>query len=175
MAECNLVFDRVGTPIGEAVIACDEAGRLRLLDWSDCHERSEALLARWYPGAERKLARDPFGFSTMLAAYMEGEIGRIDTVAVALAGSVFQTQVWQALRAIPAGHTRRYGELANTIAAPQAARAVGAACGANPVSIVVPCHRAVGAGGRLIGYAGGLSRKRWLLAHETRWTAVMAN
>jgi len=85
------------------------------------------------------------------------------------AGTPFQQQVWRALRAIPAGATRSYGALARCIGRPGAARAVGLANRANPVAIAIPCHRVVGSDGRLTGYAGGLERKRWLLAHETAW------
>ena len=81
-------------------------------------------------------------------------------------GTEFQKKVWTELLAIPAGETVSYGELAKRIAAPKAVRAVGAAVGRNPVSILVPCHRVVGGNGSLTGYAGGLDRKRWLLAHE---------
>ncbi len=81
-------------------------------------------------------------------------------------GTAFQRRVWGALREIPPGRTRSYGQLAAAAGRPRAARAAGAANGANPVSLVVPCHRVVGADGRLTGYGGGLERKRWLLAHE---------
>jgi methylated-DNA-[protein]-cysteine S-methyltransferase len=86
---------------------------------------------------------------------------------VATNGTDFQKSVWHALRAIPAGQTVTYGELARRLGQPTAMRAVGLANGANPIGIVVPCHRVVGANGTLTGYAGGLERKRWLLAHES--------
>lgn len=84
-----------------------------------------------------------------------------------LQGTPFQRAVWAALRAIPPGQTRRYGDIARAVDRPAAVRAVGAAIGRNPVSVLVPCHRVLGADGSLTGYAGGLSRKQWLLAHET--------
>jgi methylated-DNA-[protein]-cysteine S-methyltransferase len=89
-------------------------------------------------------------------------------VALAARGTVFQRRVWEALRAIPYGETASYGEVARAIGRPAASRAVGAANGRNPISIVVPCHRVVGAGGALTGYGGGLDRKAWLLNLEAR-------
>jgi O-6-methylguanine DNA methyltransferase len=101
-----------------------------------------------------------------LEAYFDGDLGAIDTLPVETGGTELQRSVWAALRAIPAGETRSYGALAAQIARPTAARAVGHANGANPVGVVVPCHRVIGADGSLTGYAGGIERKRWLLAHE---------
>lgn len=83
-----------------------------------------------------------------------------------LKGTAFQKNVWNELLAIPAGKTLSYGELAKRVAAPKAVRAVGSAVGRNPLSIIVPCHRVIGGNGSLTGYAGGLDKKRWLLAHE---------
>jgi methylated-DNA-[protein]-cysteine S-methyltransferase len=91
---------------------------------------------------------------------------------VAPCGSPFQLDVWTALREIPFGETVTYGELARRMGRPGSARAIGSAVGRNPVGIVIPCHRVVGAGGALTGYAGGLDRKRWLLDHERRHRAV---
>jgi methylated-DNA-[protein]-cysteine S-methyltransferase len=100
-----------------------------------------------------------------LASYFVGEL-REFSVEVALRGTEFQARVWAALREIPYGETRSYGELAAAIGAPAAVRAVGLANGKNPVSIVVPCHRVVGANGSLTGYGGGTDRKRTLLELE---------
>jgi len=105
-----------------------------------------------------------------LSAYFEGGLRRFDLV-LDLRGTPFQRRVWAALDDIAFGATETYGELAARLGAPGASRAVGAANGHNPVSIVVPCHRVVGAGGRLTGYGGGLERKRWLLDHERRVAA----
>jgi methylated-DNA-[protein]-cysteine S-methyltransferase len=88
-------------------------------------------------------------------------------IAVDTGGTAFQQRVWKELRKIPAGRTVSYGCIAAAIGAPSAVRAVGAANGANPVGIVLPCHRVVGSNGQLTGYGGGLERKRWLLAHES--------
>jgi methylated-DNA-[protein]-cysteine S-methyltransferase len=100
-----------------------------------------------------------------LSEYFAGERTTFD-FPLALAGNAFEQRVWEALRAIPYGTTITYGELAARLGAPGAARAVGAANGRNPIAIVVPCHRVIGARGKLTGYGGGLERKRALLAHE---------
>jgi methylated-DNA-[protein]-cysteine S-methyltransferase len=108
---------------------------------------------------------------TALAAYFAGELHAIDSLRVDPAGTPFQREVWTALRDLPVGRTLTYAELAAALhRSAGASRAVGGASGANPIAIVVPCHRVVAAGGKLGGYAGGLERKRWLLAHEQRHT-----
>jgi methylated-DNA-[protein]-cysteine S-methyltransferase len=101
-----------------------------------------------------------------LAEYFAGERRTFD-LPLAPQGTGFQQLVWRALAAIPYGQTRSYGELARAIGRPSASRAVGAANGKNPLAIVVPCHRVIGASGELTGYAGGMAAKRWLLAHES--------
>jgi len=101
-----------------------------------------------------------------LRAWVRGERRSFD-LPLAPEGTAFQREVWEALQAVPFGATATYGELAKAVGRPVgAARAIGAANGANPIAIVVPCHRVIGADGTLTGYAGGLERKRWLLAHE---------
>jgi methylated-DNA-[protein]-cysteine S-methyltransferase len=97
---------------------------------------------------------------------MAGDIASLDGIPTESDGTPFQREVWAALRQIPAGETWSYGRLAAHIGRPAAVRAVGLANGANPIGVVVPCHRVIGASGGLTGYAGGLERKRWLLAHE---------
>lgn len=101
-----------------------------------------------------------------MTRYFAGDIDALDGVAVQTNGTEFQRTVWAELRRIPRGTTTTYGELAARIGKPTAARAVGLANGSNPVSIVVPCHRVIGADGSLTGYAGGTARKEWLLRHE---------
>ena len=101
-----------------------------------------------------------------LRAYFAGDLGALAEIPVEPAGTAFQQKVWAALREIPPGRTAAYHELARRVRSPEAARAVGAACGANPIWIVIPCHRVIAAGGGLGGYGGGLRRKRWLLEHE---------
>jgi methylated-DNA-[protein]-cysteine S-methyltransferase len=99
--------------------------------------------------------------------YLKGRRKRF-TVPVELCGTPFQLVVWRAIQRIPYGETRTYAQLAASIRRPDSARAVGSACRANPVSIMIPCHRVVGKGGELTGYGGGLWRKKWLLEHEAR-------
>ena len=119
-----------------------------------------------HEGYQRIDARDPGGLSRQLDAYFAGDLSVIETLPTATAGTPFQREVWQALRTIPCGQVMHYGQLAETLGRPGAARAVGAANGSNPVSIVVPCHRVIGRNGTMTGYAGGVQRKEWLLRHE---------
>ncbi len=107
--------------------------------------------------------RAPQPVRDALDAWFGGDLTAFDGLEVRTGGTVFQRAVWRALRDIPAGETRTYGQLAAAIGAPKAVRAVGLANGANPVGVIVPCHRVIGANGALTGYAGGLERKRWLL------------
>jgi methylated-DNA-[protein]-cysteine S-methyltransferase len=105
--------------------------------------------------------------SRQLSEYFDGERTEFD-LDLALDGTAFQRRVWTALRDIPYGQTISYGQLADRIGQPSASRAVGLANGKNPIGIIVPCHRVVGADGSLTGYGGGIDRKRFLLAHEQR-------
>ena len=105
--------------------------------------------------------------SRQLEQYFDGDITDFD-LPLALDGTAFQRRVWTALRGIPYGQTLSYGQLADQIGQPSAARAVGLANGKNPIGIIVPCHRVVGADGSLTGYGGGIERKHYLLAHERR-------
>jgi len=117
-------------------------------------------------GPEWRRADEPFAAARdQLEEYFAGERETFD-LPLAPRGSGFQAEVWRALTRIPYGGTTTYGELARTLGHPTAARAVGAANGANPLSIVIPCHRVIGADGGLTGYAGGVERKRYLLALE---------
>ncbi|MCP3139809.1 methylated-DNA--[protein]-cysteine S-methyltransferase [Pyxidicoccus xibeiensis] len=171
MAEpLRLLIDRTDTPIGELVIVADREGRLRAVDWTDYESRLQRLLRLHYGehGFALEPARNPGGLTKVMAAYFEGDLGVISRLPVETGGTPFQRTVWAALRDIPCGATVSYSELAKRIDRPAAVRAVGLANGANPVGIVVPCHRVVGANGSLTGYGGGLERKRWLLAHESR-------
>jgi methylated-DNA-[protein]-cysteine S-methyltransferase len=169
MAEVLRLFvDRTETPIGELIIIADGEGRLRAIDWQDYEERLARSLSRHYgvgtDGLER--TRNPHGLTEALDAYFAGALSAIDRLPVAACGTPFQRKVWAALRRIRCGTTLSYGALARQIGEPRAMRAVGLANGANPISIVVPCHRVIGGDGSLTGYGGGLHRKRWLLAHE---------
>jgi methylated-DNA-[protein]-cysteine S-methyltransferase len=111
-------------------------------------------------------ATDPGGVVSCLQAYLSGDLAAAERVEIDPGGTLFQRRVWTALRAIPAGETVSYREIATGLGAPRAARAVGTANGANPIALIIPCHRVIRADGDLGGYAYGLRRKRWLLAHE---------
>jgi methylated-DNA-[protein]-cysteine S-methyltransferase len=167
----RLLTDKLTTPIGELVLICDEEGRLRATDWTTYDARMHRLLARHYGEDTFTLTpvQNPSGLASAIAAYFDGDIHAIDSLAVATEGTAFQKSVWQALRFIPAGQTISYGELAMRLGKPAAVRAVGLANGANPIGVVVPCHRVIGANGSLTGYGGGLERKRWLLNHESQY------
>lgn len=163
----RLLVDRLETPIGLLVIVADGDGVLRAVDWQDHEDRRTRLLAR-HGGRDATLedASDPGGLTSALRAYFAGDLSAIDDLPVTTNGTAFQREVWAALREIPCGRTISYGELARRIGRPDAVRAVGLANGANPIGVVVPCHRVIGGDGSLTGYGGGLARKRWLLAHE---------
>jgi len=159
-------LDRLKTPIGMALLVSDAEGMLRALDWEDHEPRMRELLRRQYGPVELKAARAPAATRAALAGYFEGDLDRLQTIKWRVAGTPFQRKVWNALPKIPAGTTMSYGVLAAKLGAPNAMRAVGHANGANPLSVVVPCHRLIGASGSLVKYGGGLERKRWLLKHE---------
>jgi methylated-DNA-[protein]-cysteine S-methyltransferase len=162
----TLILDRVETPVGVALIVVDEAGVLRAFDFDDYEPRMRRLMGRHYPGVELAPGRAPDKMRNAVARYFEGDFDAFDGVTWATNGTAFQRQVWEALCTIPAGETLSYKGLAERIGRPSAVRAVGLANGSNPVAVVVPCHRVIGANGGLTGYGGGLPRKKWLLAHE---------
>ncbi|MDI6623641.1 MAG: methylated-DNA--[protein]-cysteine S-methyltransferase [Brevundimonas sp.] len=162
----TLTLDRVATPVGEVLLVTDGEGAVRALDFSDYEARMMRLLGRHSPGFTLTDGRAPGTVRRAVEAYFSGDVRALDGVAVKTGGTAFQKAVWAALRAIPAGETRSYGQLAAAIGSPKAVRAAGLANGQNPVAVIVPCHRVIGANGTLTGYAGGLERKRWLLTHE---------
>jgi methylated-DNA-[protein]-cysteine S-methyltransferase len=159
-------LDRLDTPIGVALLVTDAEGFLRALDWSDYESRMRTLLRQQYGALDLDKGSAPERLRQALADYFAGDLDRVDAIECRLAGTAFQRNVWTALRTIPAGTTTTYGALAKQLNVPKAVRAVGHANGSNPISVVLPCHRLVGANGSLTGYGGGLERKRWLLAHE---------
>lgn len=170
----ELVFqiERVTTPCGTMLLATDLATdreeTLCALDWDDNEDRVRRLLNQYYPPNKIRLEARPSASSVRRAieAYLAGDLQAIDSIRVKAPGTPFQQEVWTALRAIPAGTTTSYGALAEKLNRPSAMRAVGLANGSNPIAVVVPCHRVIGADGSLTGYGGGLDRKRWLLEHE---------
>jgi methylated-DNA-[protein]-cysteine S-methyltransferase len=164
----------VASPLGPLTIFAG-SGRLMGVEFGDNRADFEG------PGStdlERELVRrlrcsglvrqhnDPAGAVTALRDYFAGDLRALDRLAVDPMGTPFQRRVWTALRDVKAGRTASYADIANAIGAPRSTRAVGAANGANPIALVVPCHRIIGSGGSLVGYGGGLDRKRWLLEHE---------
>ena len=174
----NSIFslDRLATPIGRLLIVTDAAQLLCGIEWEDHQARLEKLLRRYY-GAESFALHDatrPAPARRTLQAYFEGELDAVAELATAQAGTEFQRLVWAGLRRIPAGQALSYGALAAQLGRPNASRAVGLANGANPIPIVVPCHRVIGADGSLTGFGSGLPRKRWLLDHEARYAGTRA-
>jgi methylated-DNA-[protein]-cysteine S-methyltransferase len=165
----SLYLETRTTPIGDILLVTDGTGAVRALDWADHETRMQRLLTRHTQPYGYVLAPAPAPTTALAAldAYLGGDLTAFDALQVTTRGTPFQERVWRALRDVPPGATVTYGQLAARIGSPTASRAVGAANGANPVSLIVPCHRAIGAGGSLTGYAGGLDRKRWLLAHES--------
>ena len=170
------------TPVGPVRFAVDDDGAVVALAFDDHWPALAHRVDRLTGGVTFAPSRaaDPTGDA--LDAYLAGDLVALDALRVAPRGTDFQRRVWAALRAIPAGATASYGDIARAVGAPRdgtspaapergrnlGARAVGAANGANPVSIIVPCHRVIGSDGSLTGYGGGLPRKAWLLAHEAR-------
>jgi len=161
-----LILDTIDAPIGAFLIATDHEGVLRAVDfWAD-EARLRRLLARQYGATPVETGQAPAPIRRAFEDYFAGDLSALDRIPVATVGTAFQRKVWAALRTIPVGETRSYGQLAAEIGEPKAMRAVGLANGQNPIAIVIPCHRVIGADGSLTGFGGGLPRKRWLLRHE---------
>jgi methylated-DNA-[protein]-cysteine S-methyltransferase len=163
----------IATPIGDMLALASDAA-LCALEFVAPRQRQHRLdgrLRRWFPkhtivdGDAPAIA----GTRAWLARYFDGETADISGLPLEMYGAPFERRVWTALREIPPGRTRSYGAIAAALESPGAARAVGMANGANPIAIIVPCHRVIGANGTLTGYGGGLDRKTWLLNHEARW------
>jgi methylated-DNA-[protein]-cysteine S-methyltransferase len=153
------------SPVGELLLTAEEAGLTRV--YFERHQYGDAVDDAWQPakGQTGRAAEVLAEAIRQLDAYFAGELTEFD-LALAPTGTPFQQRVWTALRAITFGDTASYSEIARRISAPDAVRAVGSANGRNPLSIVVPCHRVIGANGDLTGFGGGIERKRWLLRHE---------
>jgi methylated-DNA-[protein]-cysteine S-methyltransferase len=173
MSVQNFFLERVTTPTGRMLIVSDDAHCLRAVDWEDHEQRMQKLLYRHHGATAVRLweVSRPSAARRSLQAYFDGDIDAITGQPIATNGSDFQRMVWNALRRILVGDTISYGALAAQIGRPTATRAVGLANGANPIAIVIPCHRVIGANASLTGYGGGLDRKRWLLAHESACSA----
>ena len=163
----TFVLDHLATPIGVVLLVTCAGGRVRALDWEGYEPRMHRLLRRHYGAAILvREGRAPAAVRNAIEAYFSGDLNALDSLDVATGGTELQRAVWSELRKIPVGETTTYGEIAARIKRPSAVRAVGAANGANPIGVIVPCHRVIGRDASLTGYAGGLLRKRWLLEHE---------
>lgn len=162
----TLTLESLETPFGPILVAADAAGRLCAVEfWNDEAEMRQ-LLRRHYGAARAAFGQVAAPIRQAFERYFGGDPQALKDVPWTTGGTAFQRKVWTALTTIPVGETWSYAQLAAAIGAPKAVRAVGLANGANPVPIVIPCHRVIGADGSLTGFGGGLARKRWLLRHE---------
>jgi O-6-methylguanine DNA methyltransferase len=165
----------VSTPVGDMLALSSESGlcALEFIGPEKRLPRLEARLKRHFPPHEILDVESPVIEHTRrwLDAYFAGVSADIADLRLDMRGAGFERRVWHALTRIPPGETTSYGAIARALGSIGASRAVGAANGANPIAIIVPCHRVIGASGRLTGYGGGLDRKTWLLNHEKRWRA----
>jgi methylated-DNA-[protein]-cysteine S-methyltransferase len=166
----ELQIDQIESNIGTIVIITDHE-KLCALDFADYEQRMVQLLQKRYQQFQLIPVTNPLGVSSRIDAYLQGDYASLDDIPVNPGGTAFQQEVWLALRSIPPGTTQTYGELAAQLGKPNAARAVGLVNSLNPIAIVLPCHRVIGANQSLTGYAGGLARKQWLLQHEGYWPA----
>jgi len=162
----SLHLDRLPSPIGEVLLVTDQAGIVRALDFHDYVPRMTRLLRLHYGAIAPEAGAAPATVRKAVTDYFKGQFDALSAIPWATGGTALQRAVWTALIDVPAGTTSTYSALAARIGKPAATRAVGAANGANPIAIIVPCHRLIGANGSLTGYAGGLERKQWLLRHE---------
>ena len=163
----NLTLSWLESPIGPLALACDDAGAVRGLSFGD---GLIGAMRREYPGAALSEGVAPAAAARQIAAYFDGDLEALTRVNWSLdgatAGDGFQARVWRALAAVPAGVTISYGEMAKRAGEPGAAQAAGVALNRNPIPLILPCHRVIGADGSLTGFGGGLERKGWLLRHE---------
>ncbi len=171
---------RMETPVGPVVVAWSEHAVVFLdmeaiverQSWKtrmvreEPEARMKSSLEKRFGGVELIPASSTAGPMQKLARYFAGDVAALDAIAVNTAGTPFQEKIWKGLRRIPAGKTLTYGEIATKAGRPGAARGAGGAVGSNPIAIIIPCHRIIGANERLTGFGGGLVRKRWLLRHE---------
>ncbi len=160
----QLLLDTYSSPIGPLLLVVNQSA-LVALEFGDEKARMHKLLFARFAEVELKNGHEQFGLKEKLSQYFSGDFGALKNIALHMAGTEIQNKVWQGLCNIPAGQTRSYGELAAELTIKNA-RLIGQINGQNPIGIVVPCHRVIGADGSLTGYAGGLKRKHWLLQHE---------
>jgi O-6-methylguanine DNA methyltransferase len=166
----HLLLSTYNSPLAPLLLVADENNALRALDFADHESRMNRLLREHYGDYTLAKGAAPPDVIRALDHYFEGDLAALDNLRTATGGTPFQRAVWRALRSIKPGTTKSYGQIAARIGRPTASRAVGAANGANPIALVVPCHRVIGADGTLTGYGGGLARKQWLLDHERAYS-----
>ena len=157
--------ERIETPIGPMVLVAKD-GVILLLEFEDASNRVLRQMKARFGDVELQPASNPFGISDTLKAYFAGEIHALGNLLTDGGGTEFERSVWAELKRIPVGTTVSYGTIARKLGDVQHSRAVGTANGKNPIAIVVPCHRVIGADGSMTGYGGGIARKEWLLRHE---------
>lgn len=164
----KIVLSHLPSPLGAMRLATDAQGGVRALSFEDRSRRLHDHLQAQYGGLALSEGPPPAAVAGALQRYFDGALDALDGIATAAAGSELEQRVWAALRRIPVGQTMTYGALGQSLSLSdwRAALDVGAAVGANPIAILVPCHRVLGANGDLKGFAWGLQRKRWLLEHE---------
>ncbi|MEX3965685.1 methylated-DNA--[protein]-cysteine S-methyltransferase [Paraburkholderia sp. EG286B] len=164
----QLFLSHIESPLGDLMLVSDAQQRLHALEFADHRSRLHRGLRERHNSAEWIDAAAPASIADAVTRYFSGELTALDSLPVVMTGSDLEEKVWAALRQIPAGTTTSYGKLAKALGFedPRAAIDIGAANGANPIAIVVPCHRVIASNGELKGYAWGLHRKRWLLEHE---------
>jgi methylated-DNA-[protein]-cysteine S-methyltransferase len=162
----TITLESLATPFGPILVAVDAQDRLCAVEFWNDEAEMRALLRRHYGAARATFGKVAAPIRQAFERYFAGDAQALKAVPWTTGGTEFQRAVWQALTTIPVGETWSYAQLAAAIGKPKAVRAVGLANGANPVPIVIPCHRVIGANGSLTGFGGGLDRKRWLLRHE---------
>lgn len=164
-----IIMQTLSTPLGSLTVA-QQGERVVALQFGDCGHRTRQYLKRVFPRAKAiELCRGRLPAAQELSEFFSGR-RRCFSLSLSPQGTPFQRQVWRALARIPYGRVKSYGAIARAIKRPGAARAVGMACGRNPLPIFIPCHRVVAAAGRAGGFSGGLWRKRWLLSLESKAT-----
>ena len=166
MSDNHFFIEDFSTPTGTMLLLTDAEEHARALDWEDHAARVHQLLRLQYGTVRLEAKAGVSRVRRAIEAYFAGVLAAIADLPAVTAGTAFQREVWAALRGIPTGETTTYGRLASQLGRPKAMRAVGMANGSNPISIIVPCHRVIGANASLTGYGGGIERKRWLLRHE---------
>jgi methylated-DNA-[protein]-cysteine S-methyltransferase len=164
----KMIWSELEFPLGAMLLVTDDQGRVRALEFAERRSRLHRILWSQYGACELAGGPAPHAVANALRRYFEGELDALDGIEVASAGTEEQERAWAALRRVRAGQTTTYGAIGKSMGIDdwRASVDAGAAVGANPIALFVPCHRVLGTNGDLKGYAWGLHRKRWLLEHE---------